>query len=79
MGEKCYTVLFGSIDTAKRFCELASKQSFYIDIHKGHRVIDGKSILGVLSLDLSKPVVIHLPTGSNLTDDFVDFIKSVEE
>ncbi len=46
-----------SIQDAMRFVEAASKFDFDIDLGYNRIVVDAKSILGVLSLDLSKPLM----------------------
>ena len=54
-------ILLNEVDSVKEFCRLASEQSFDIDIVSGRFIIDAKSLLGLFSLDLSKPVecVMH--------------------
>lgn len=54
-------ILLNEVDSVKEFCRLASEQPFDIDIVSGRFIIDAKSLLGLFSLDLSKPVecVVH--------------------
>lgn len=55
-------VNLSEIEKVKEFVNLASKQNCDLDLVSGRHVIDAKSIMGVFSLDLSKPIdfVIHL-------------------
>lgn len=55
-------VILPTVDKVKEFVSLASKQDCDLDLVSGRHVIDAKSIMGVFSLDLSKPIdfVIHL-------------------
>lgn len=53
-----------SIENAKEFCEITSSSSYKnidIDLQCGRYVIDAKSILGILSVDLMREmkVVFH--------------------
>ena len=51
-----------TVENVKKFVNIAQKQECDIDIKSGNRyVIDAKSIMGIFSLDLSKPLtlVIH--------------------
>lgn len=48
------------IETAKQFCRMAGECPFDIDVFYNRVVIDAKSILGVLSLDLSRTVNVRL-------------------
>lgn len=50
---KEFKVCIKTIENAKSFVSLASKQDFNIDIANGRYIVDAKSIMGILSLDLS--------------------------
>jgi len=54
-------VNLNSIDKAKDFADIASGVSCEVDVCSGRYVVDGKSLLGLFSLDLSAPVrvVVH--------------------
>lgn len=51
-------VLLDSVDKVKDFVQQTSKFKGSIDITSGRYVIDGRSLMGILSLDLSKPVAV---------------------
>ena len=51
-------VLLNSVDKVKDFVQQTSKFKGSIDITSGRYVIDGRSLMGILSLDLSKPVAV---------------------
>lgn len=51
-------VLLDSIDKVKDFVQQTSKFKGSIDITSGRYIIDGRSLMGILSLDLSKPVAV---------------------
>lgn len=52
-------ILIGTLDNAKRVVEICSECKEDILIHSGRYIVDAKSILGVLSLDLSIPATVE--------------------
>lgn len=49
-------VRFHSMEQIKQFISIVEKLDANFDLSSGHRVVDAKSILGVLALDLSGPL-----------------------
>lgn len=49
-----------SVEDAKKFVEIVRKYDYSVDILSQQYVIDAKSILGLLSLDLSKPLEVYI-------------------
>ena len=52
-------IFLPTIEDAKKFVEAASKCDFEIDIFYNRIIIDAKSILGVLSLDLTRVLTVE--------------------
>lgn len=54
-------IKFATVEEVKEFNSLTERQNFDIDITCGRQIVDAKSIMGVLSIDLTKDiwVVIH--------------------
>ena len=52
---KTVSISLNSIDKVKAFVNDISKYDFDFDLVSGRYVIDAKSIMGIFSLDLSKP------------------------
>ena len=52
---KTVTINLGSIDKVKSFVNDITKFDSDFDLVSGRYVIDAKSIMGIFSLDLSKP------------------------
>ena len=50
------TVKLNEIDKVKAFVNTVNKYPFDVEIRSGRYIIDAKSIMGVFSIDLSKPV-----------------------
>lgn len=49
-------VSLNAIEKVKRFNAIAMQQEYDISLVSGRYVIDGKSIMGIFSLNLSEPV-----------------------
>ena len=49
-------VVLDNVNKVQDFVNTCSKFDFDVYMKSGRYIIDGKSIMGVLSLDLSKPV-----------------------
>ncbi len=45
-----------TINDVKNFVDTVSRCDFAIDLSSGRYTVDGKSIMGIFSLDLSKPI-----------------------
>ena len=50
------TILLKTFDNAKQFVQICSEQAFNIEVSAGNMVVHAKSIIGVLSMDLSEPM-----------------------
>ena len=53
---KTVQISLNSIDKVKSFVNTISQFDYDFDIVSGRYVIDAKSIMGIFSLDLSKPI-----------------------
>lgn len=64
---KTVMISLNSIDKVKSFVNDISKFNFDFDLVSGRYVIDAKSIMGIFSLDLSKPIELNVHAeGENL-------------
>lgn len=63
------SILLSSIEAVKKFVTLTNSYDFPINLTTDKYKIDAKSIMGVFSLDLSKPVDIEVE--SDHADDFI--------
>lgn len=54
-------ILINTIDRVKRFTQKVSVLDAEVDIVSGRYIVDAKSIMGIFSLDILKPltVIIH--------------------
>ena len=53
-------VKFRTLDEIKKFVNLAEKLESDILIYSNHYVVDGRSLMGILSLSLSYPVDVRV-------------------
>ena len=61
-------ISLNSIDKVKSFVNEITKYDNDFDLVSGRYVIDAKSIMGIFSLDLSKPIDLNIHADSNLDD-----------
>lgn len=59
---KTVTILLSTIDDVKYFVNTVAKYDFDVDLISGRYAIDAKSIMGIFSLDLSKPITLQAHT-----------------
>ncbi len=57
---KTTQILIDSIDKVKAFVNEISKFNCDFDLISGRYVIDAKSIMGIFSLDISKPIELDI-------------------
>jgi phosphotransferase system HPr-like phosphotransfer protein len=73
---KTIQISLNSIDKVKAFVNDITKFDTDFDLVSGRYVIDAKSIMGIFSLDLSKPIdlCIHADEASNI-DSIIEALK----
>ena len=57
---KTVQISLNSIDKVKSFVNAITQFNFDFDLISGRYVIDAKSIMGIFSLDLSKPIDLNV-------------------
>lgn len=65
---KTVKISLNSIDKVKAFVNEVTKYDAEFDLVSGRYVIDAKSIMGIFSLDLSKPIDLNIHSESNLDE-----------
>lgn len=65
---KTVTINLGSIDKVKSFVNDITKFDSDFDLVSGRYVIDAKSIMGIFSLDLSKPIDLNIHSETDLDE-----------
>ena len=57
---KVLDVLLNTIDKVKRFTNIANKFDCDVDVIQGKYTVDGRSILGIFSLNLTDTVTVEI-------------------
>lgn len=70
------TVMLDSVEKVQRFVSVISKYSCLFDIESEHSCVDAKSIVGLFSLDISKP--LHL-TIQDEGAELEDILRDIQE
>ncbi|RHP33258.1 HPr family phosphocarrier protein [Lachnotalea sp. AF33-28] len=65
---KTVQISLNSIDKVKSFVNDLTKFDCDFDLVSGRYVIDAKSIMGIFSLDLSKPIDLNIHATDNLDE-----------
>ena len=65
---KTVKISLNSIDKVKSFVNDITKFEYDFDLVSGRYVIDAKSIMGIFSLDLSKPIDLNIHAEDDATD-----------
>lgn len=70
------TVSLQAINDVKEFVDIVMKYEFDIDLVSGRYAVDAKSIMGIFSLDLSKPIELnaHTDDADQLLDEISKYI-----
>ena len=71
---KTVQISLNSIDKVKSFVNDITKFDYDFDLVSGRYVIDAKSIMGIFSLDLSKPIDLNIHTEDG-TDEILNVLK----
>lgn len=54
------TLRLSLVENVNTFVNIVSRYPFDMDLRAGRHVVDAKSILGIFSLDLSKPITLEI-------------------
>ena len=71
---KSITISLQMAASVKEFVNITQSYDYEIVIKSGHYVVDAKSILGLFSLDTSKPVTVEI-----YSDDCADLLAKLQK
>jgi len=71
---KTIKISLNSIDKVKSFVNAITQFNFDFDLISGRYVIDAKSIMGIFSLDLSKPIDLNIHADDNV-EEIMEMLK----
>ena len=60
-------------EEVKTFVNTVNRYPYEVDLRSGRHVVDAKSILGIYSLDLTKPVIVEVY--SNQAGELLDALQ----
>lgn len=71
-----FNIMLNSINDVKNFVNVVNRFDFDVDLTSGRYIVDAKSIMGIFSLDLSKPikVEIHSDNAEALVAEMKQFV-----
>ena len=72
---KTLKISLNSIDKVKAFVNEISKFDCDFDLVSGRYVIDAKSIMGIFSLDLSKPINLNIHAEGSTLDSIMAIVQ----
>ena len=70
---KSVTLKLSQAEEIKEFVNTVKRYSYEMDLRAGRHVVDAKSILGIFSLDLSKPISLEI-----YSDDCADLMEDIK-
>jgi len=72
---KTTNILLGTINDVKEFVGIVTRYDFDIDLISGRYAVDAKSIMGIFSLDLSRPIQVDAHCSDSAAEEFFSQIK----
>lgn len=72
---KTLDISLNSIDKVKSFVNDINKFDCDFDLVSGRYIVDAKSIMGIFSLDLSKPITLNIHADNTSIDSVVEKLK----
>jgi phosphotransferase system HPr-like phosphotransfer protein len=73
------SILLSSIESVKKFVTLTNSYNFPINLVTDKYKIDAKSIMGIFSLDLSKPLTIEVDDSGDTNGNAKEFIHQLQQ
>ena len=67
-------IMLDSIAAVKKFVSVVSMYDFDVDLASGRYAVDAKSIMGIFSLDLSKPIDLNVHADGDALQTVLDVL-----
>jgi phosphotransferase system HPr-like phosphotransfer protein len=71
---KGISVLLSTINDVKEFVNIVTRFDYEVDLISGRYAVDAKSIMGIFSLDLAKPITVRVHN-----DDSGEFLAAIDK
>ena len=77
---KSVMIRLSLVENVNRFVNIVSRYPFEMDLRAGRHVVDAKSILGIFSLDLSRPITLEIYSDDceQLLADIQPFVEEAD-
>ena len=72
---KTVDISLNTIEKVKSFVNTITKYDYDFDLISGRYVIDAKSIMGIFSLDLSKPITLDIHADDENIESIMESLK----
>ena len=72
---KTVKIRLSSIEAVRNFVEIVRKFEGDIDLSSGRYIVDAKSIMGIFSLDLAKPIDLAIHSGDEDIAEIMEVLK----
>ena len=72
---KSVNVSINTVEKIKSFVNDITKFEYDFELVSGRYVVNAKSIMGIFSLDITKPIALHINTEEN-TDRVIDALAA---
>ena len=70
---KSVMIRLSLVENVNNFVNIVSRYPYEMDLRAGRHVVDAKSILGIFSLDLSRPITLEI-----YSDDCGDLLEQIK-
>ena len=70
---KSVQIRLSLVENVNKFVNIVSHYPYEMDLRAGRHVVDAKSILGIFSLDLSRPITLEI-----YSDDCEALLKEIQ-
>ena len=70
---KTVMIRLSLVENVNRFVNIVGRYPFDMDLRAGRHVVDAKSILGIFSLDLSRPIALEI-----YSEDCEELLKEIQ-
>lgn len=77
---KSVMIRLSLVENVNKFVNIVSRYPFEMDLRAGRHVVDAKSILGIFSLDLSRPITLEIYSDDceQLLTDIQPFVEEAD-
>ena len=70
---KSVMIRLSLVENVNNFVNIVTRYPFEMDLRAGRHVVDAKSILGIFSLDLTRPITLEV-----YSDECDELLKEIE-